>query len=297
MARVVVEVQVEAVEARAGRVRRSARLRPALRGVEQIWFDLDAGEAELHPTESGDPFLLAAVMPAMESGVDVRVSGAPVSASLLANVSETQFAWRAWRGWPVVDLQAEEDDDRVPARHEFVAAFSGGVDSAYTVHQHLTESEEEYRHLCLFGQVYAALAPDGHGSLSVNELRDRWSWPENDELGALRDRHRRDHGRIGAYATRLTEGGGGTLYAEGARLQGGTRADDLIAAACQEVHADEVRHMFDDVDALRDALSADDWERLTELTMAQLRQRIVMRNAQFGNPLTPEEVAATRAGP
>ena len=161
----------------------------------------------------------------------------------------------------------------------------------------LVEAVEEYRHFRLFADVYAALRAPGDPALDFATLRDQWGWPENHALGELRARHRREHGALGALAGVFTEGGGATLYAEGATLDGGSAADQLIADACRAVHDDEVAHMREGFDGFRaGAMSPADWDALRTITVEQLQQRIVMRNAQFGNPLTPAEVEYAQRG-
>jgi hypothetical protein len=44
------------------------------------------------------------------------------------------------------------------------------------------------------------------------------------------------------------------------------------------------------------ALSPPDWERLEEMAIDQMRARIDMRNAQFGQPLTRDRLHDARAG-
>lgn len=161
----------------------------------------------------------------------------------------------------------------------------------------LTGAGEEYRHLQLFAAVHEAVRLDDDDRLDFEVLRRRWSWPENDDLGALRARHRRDHGELGVWAATLTEGGGATLYAEGMLLRGRNALDDLIAAACEQVYHDEVDHFAEGLAHLqRSQLDAEAWARLTEITTAQLRQRIVMRNAQFGFPLDEAMVHDAQQG-
>jgi len=120
----------------AGTVRATATVtRPD--EVRDLWFSLP----EPHQSAvagCADPFVLASLLRAMHDGSDLLVRGAPVSPSLCENLHEWQVAWHAWRGYPVVDVGAETVDEwgvgRIPRPR--VAAFSGGVDSAFTVYQH-----------------------------------------------------------------------------------------------------------------------------------------------------------------
>ena len=161
----------------------------------------------------------------------------------------------------------------------------------------LVAAVEEFRHLRLFAALHRDLQ-DGTGpALTGAALRAEWGWPENSALAGVRERHRRDHGRLGRHVTVFTEGGGATLYAEGARLAGGGGDDDRIAAVLTAVHGDEVDHCREGLAALRAAaLSDEQWTLLRWLTVEQLQARITMRNAQFGHPLSPAEVHAARSG-
>jgi hypothetical protein len=161
----------------------------------------------------------------------------------------------------------------------------------------LTGAAEEYRHLQLFAAVHESARPADEDPLDFAALRDRGSWTENDDLGRLRARHRHEHGRLGDWASVLTEGGGATLYVEGMLLRGRGGLDDRIAEACEHVYHDEVDHFAGGLAYLqRHDLDERSWSILAEITAAQLRQRIVMRNAQFGFPLDEDAVRAAQEG-
>ena len=78
----------------------------------------------------------------------VRVRGT-VSPSLLDNVERLQFIWERWsidcRGreavrYRRVDIEADDVAETDPPSEPSaaVAAFSGGVDSAFTIYRHVT---------------------------------------------------------------------------------------------------------------------------------------------------------------
>src|SRR5438552_1449039 len=60
---------------------------------------------------------------------DLRVCGAPVSASLLCNLEGFQKVWHAWYGCGIVDIIAEEETYDATGSGPAVVAFSGGLDS------------------------------------------------------------------------------------------------------------------------------------------------------------------------
>lgn len=161
----------------------------------------------------------------------------------------------------------------------------------------LVSAVEEFRHLRLFAALHEDLQGDTGAPLTGAAMRSEWAWPENAALAAVRERHRRDHVWLGRRLTLFTEGGGATLYAEGAHLAGRGPEDDRIATVLTAVHGDEVDHCRDGLAALRSAgLGDEQWAQLRSLTVEQLRSRITMRNAQFGHPLSLAEVRAAQAG-
>ncbi len=103
-----------------------------------LWFRVPrAHEAALAP--NSDAFAVATVLLAMKSASQMVIHG-EVSPSLLRNLEEFQAAWASWvpslaEISIVADVERELVLNRQPAA---VAAFSGGVDSSYTVSRHAT---------------------------------------------------------------------------------------------------------------------------------------------------------------
>jgi hypothetical protein len=166
----------------------------------------------------------------------------------------------------------------------------------------MTETlHEEFAHYVAFADAYDAIRMPGDPTLDPKAMRADDEWPENLALGELRAGHRRDHGAIGARACKFTEGGYCGLFREGMNLKGDTPADAAIAAACKLVYDDEFGHMLKGIVGLDDGQTpAADWKLLGELVTAQMRARIRMRNAQFGNPLSEarlEEIFAGKVDP
>lgn len=159
----------------------------------------------------------------------------------------------------------------------------------------LAESlHSEFAHYVAFADAYDAMREPGEPKLKPSELT---GWPGDDRLGELRHQHRQEHGKLGWRAGQFTEGGYCTLFAEGMKLAGKGGRDDLIAAACAKVYEDEFDHMLKGVIGLDDEnMSEADWTLLGELTTAQLKLRIRMRNEQFGGPLTEDRIAAIERG-
>lgn len=145
---------------------------------------------------------------------------------------------------------------------------------------------EELAHYCAFADVYEQLVRPGGNVPDPQSLRTRGQWPENERLMELRARHKATFGNVGARAHAFTEGGYGTLYSEGMRLRGRGGVDELIADACAKVYEDEFDHMLLGIVEVGAGLTPAEWTTLTELTVEQMRARIVMRNAQFGFPVS-----------
>ncbi len=152
----------------------------------------------------------------------------------------------------------------------------------------------EFRHYCLFADIYDALRPPETPKLNPSVLGP---WPEEEALSALRRKVNKESARLGWRATSFTEGGYCTMYSEGAKLQGKPGIDGRIGRACQRVYDDEFGHMMHGIVGIDDAgLSRAEWDELTEMTTAQLRLRIAMRNAEFSHPLPQSRIDEIQAG-
>ncbi len=185
--------------------------------------------------------------------------------------------------WPLAELSAAFDKiDRGVPRREVLAM-------AALLH-------EEFAHYCVLADVYDLLKTADEPGLDPHGIKHR-SWPENDDLRALRTAQREQHGEIGRRAHLFTEDGYCALFREGMKLGGRGGVDDAIAAACAEIHDEEFDHMMSGVAGLASgAISADDLSLLAELTTAQMCQRIHMRNGQFGYPVGEARLAEILAG-
>jgi hypothetical protein len=185
---------------------------------------------------------------------------------------------------------------------ELVAAFPK-IDTEIDRHEVLDIAEglrAEFAHYCAFADVFDALARPGEAKLTPHMVKI--AWPEDRALSELRFAHKRQHGPLGARATRFTEGGYCTLFSEGMKLEGCATgahvgANALIAQACGKVYEDEFGHMLKGIVGLDDdGLTEQDWHRLAEISIEQLKARILMRNSQFSHPLREERLAEIIAG-
>jgi hypothetical protein len=173
----------------------------------------------------------------------------------------------------------------------------GEIDVTFDRHEVLDVLEglkAEFSHYCAFADVHDSLRPAGAPRLHPEALE---SWPAEDALTALRFRHQEQHGAIGMRACKFTEGGYCTLFSEGMALKNKGGVDAKIAEACALVYDDEFEHMLAGVAGIQTAgLSAADWTLLENLVEEQMKQRIRMRNEQFGYPLSDARIDAIYRG-
>jgi len=107
----------------------------------RLWYSVPS---EYRPalTKSSDPFVVAILFRVMRESADLIVHG-EASPSLLRNLEEFQAAWASWRPDRYTKIEVVADVEREQPRtsnpDEAIAAFSGGVDSSFTVFRHRTE--------------------------------------------------------------------------------------------------------------------------------------------------------------
>ena len=106
----------------------------------RLWYRVPAVHGE-SLARGAEPFALAMVFTAMEAGADLRIHG-EVSSNLLANLEELAAIWSQWRprrcAKVAVQADTERDQPQRAGRRGVIVAFSGGVDSSFTVWRHLT---------------------------------------------------------------------------------------------------------------------------------------------------------------
>ncbi|MSQ74135.1 MAG: hypothetical protein EXR27_23135 [Betaproteobacteria bacterium] len=152
----------------------------------------------------------------------------------------------------------------------------------------------EYSHYCAFANVYDAIRPAGTPKMNPHDLE---GWPEDDLRTATARAHYEKFGDIGRRATRFTEGGYCTLFSEGMKLKGRGGNEEKIAAACALVYEDEFGHMLKGIAGIEMAgMGEADWQQMEALVVEQMRQRILMRNAQFSHPLPQQRIDAIFRG-
>lgn len=100
--------------------------------VRPLWFYLaDAGADEINPL--ADAHLLAMLFPAMVRNQPIWLRGAAVSPGLLENLEQFQQIWSLWASkYHVISIDAGEGSTG-PNGRGTLCAFSGGVDSTFSV--------------------------------------------------------------------------------------------------------------------------------------------------------------------
>jgi hypothetical protein len=185
---------------------------------------------------------------------------------------------------------------------QLIAAFPK-IDTEIDRHEVLDIAEglrAEFAHYCAFADAHDALGLPGEATLSPMAVK--LAWVEDRALSELRLAHKREHPKLGTRATSFTEGGYCTLFSEGMALKDQTAgphgaANALIAEACAQVYEDEFGHMLKGIVGLdAEGLSKAEWKTLEEISIAQLKGRIAMRNSQFSYPLSERRFAPILAG-
>ena len=155
---------------------------------------------------------------------------------------------------------------------------------------------EEVEHFSMFADLFLVL--DGKDyQLSTEELKEAGAWPENDALMTLRQQHISEARELGQRAFRFTEGGYCALFSEGMKLAGRNDFDSAVAGVCKKIYEDEFNHMLlGIIEADSNQLSDSDWAALQQYTVAQMKKRIIMRNAQFSFPVSDSRMGELLAG-
>lgn len=102
-----------------------------------LWYKIPL-EHEKLMTNRCDPFVIATLMLAMNHSADFVIHG-QVSPSLLRNLEEFQTAWSCWlpQRYQKIELIADEEKEiLISPKNRTITAFSGGVDSCFSVYHH-----------------------------------------------------------------------------------------------------------------------------------------------------------------
>ena len=133
-----IHVYPEPIGIRGDQIRLSARIvQPSHEDLE-LWFELPL-QYEQAVTGFGNALVLATVFLAMRRARTLWVHD-QVSPSLLRNLEEFQAAYQAWhpQHYQAIDVRGDNEDEcsPAPAGDLVIAAFSGGLDSSFSVYRH-----------------------------------------------------------------------------------------------------------------------------------------------------------------
>lgn len=134
------------------------------------------------------------------------------------------------------------------------------------------------------------------GLQASKEVQPRESGIIERLITKLRDDYAAKHGDLARFASSFCEGGGASIYYEGVLVKG-SELNDRISTACKSVYDDEVDdavHGASDLTAL--AKTDEDWQFAKEMVEAISKQRVRLRNEQFGFPLSDERIAEIDEG-
>ena len=132
----------------------------------RLWYRVPRSYAV---TDSGDPFLAAALLPAMRLGQKIELDpDLSVSPQLLENLQTLQEIHHTWNPiFKIVPIEARTSPSR-PLHSGVMSFFSGGVDSLYT----FLKRQGELTHL-VFIQGFDFFAESGNsGALTAADLTD-----------------------------------------------------------------------------------------------------------------------------
>jgi len=103
-----------------------------------LWYTIPSAQWKYCSLEPMDPFVLAALLKAMEDGATLRIHG-PVSGSLLDNLEEFQLIFSLWfpTKYSRIHIAAEKEVETQPVNDRVILSFSGGVDGAFCALNHI----------------------------------------------------------------------------------------------------------------------------------------------------------------
>jgi hypothetical protein len=151
-------------------------------------------------------------------------------------------------------------------------------------HHLLQQMTQEFNHYVLMADALQYLL--GHRI----SAEDTFQLPQEKTLAALRRAYANSGSPVDKAAVLVTEGGGARMFREGRKLNGG-RLERMIAKAMEVIYQDEKHHYKE---AAREAAQAvknrQDLQRMKKAIREISRQRVLMRNEMFRQPLTGQEV-------
>ncbi len=139
---------------------------------KELWFKFPK---QIPPPDDKDcdSYLLAFILDAMAENRDITVKGS-VSKELLGNLVEYQAIWNKWlpNNYKIIDIVVETIRDNKAQNPGAVSAFTGGVDSTFSVWRH-SQNKYSYRsqkiNFCAFVHGFDIALSDNETFASAKE--------------------------------------------------------------------------------------------------------------------------------
>jgi hypothetical protein len=163
------------------------------------------------------------------------------------------------------------------------------VDKSIDRHEYhflLTQLTEEFNHYVMLADILEHLLGRKIAADDTIQL------PEEKKLGDLRRGYVERGDELTRAAVGFTEGGGATLFREGAKLSG-SMVNDMTADAMRTIYEDEKDHYAEQAKICVGLIrSEEDLKRMTDAIRAISLQRVKMRAEMFPGVMTPMEIDA-----
>ena len=104
----------------------------------KLWYSVPPDQWQYVSLDLMDPFVIAALLKAMEDRATLRVHGS-VSTSLLDNLEEFQIIFSTWfpDKYQRIDIVPDSETEENMANNKVILSFSGGVDGAFSALNHV----------------------------------------------------------------------------------------------------------------------------------------------------------------
>ncbi len=105
----------------------------------RLWYSIPHDQYASVSRELMDPFLIGALLKAMEDQATLRVHG-PVSTSLLNNLEEFQMIFSTWfpdKYHHPIDIEPDSETEKTRSSEKVILSFSGGADGAFSALNHV----------------------------------------------------------------------------------------------------------------------------------------------------------------
>ncbi len=121
-----------------GRVRININLNRSYDEDLKLWYSVPPDQWQYVSCDLMDPFVLAALLKAMEDKAILRVHG-PISSSLLDNLEEFQIIFSTWfpDKYQRIDIVPDSELEENKTHNNVILSFSGGVDGAFSALNHV----------------------------------------------------------------------------------------------------------------------------------------------------------------